>query len=194
MGRKKEGDVADHATPEEVEAAIADLGEADLLRLERFSQFRAGSLRVLGLGWSADDLLQEALVRTFEGRRNWKRGITLVKHLIQTMRSISSHLPDELKGERPIAIDAQATQGQTVGATLVLDRSGPEDVLGASETLSAIAERFAADDDVGLLIEALADGMKGPEVREAFGWSEREYETVMRRLRRGANREEEWRP
>lgn len=194
MGRKQNGDAAQHATPEQVEAAVDGLTKADLHRLEGYAKLRAYSLRPLGLGWRSDDLLQEALLRTFDGRRNWKHGITFVKHLIETMRSITSHVPKELKGDRPVPIDAPRDEGQTLGDTLVHNSSGVDDGLGAAEILADIGERFAEDEEVGLLIEALADSMSGPEVQEAFGWTQTRYETVMRRLRRSVRREEGWRP
>jgi hypothetical protein len=60
--------------------------------------------------------------------------------------------------------------------------------------MDQVAEKFADDDVVQLVIEGLATEMKGPEIQAALGISQREFETAMTRLRRSVDREEGWRP
>ena len=50
----------------------------------------------------------------------------------------------------------------------------------------ALAKLFADDDDVTLVLEALAQEMTGPEIQDDLGISKTEYETIMKRMRRKA--------
>ena len=72
-----------HATIPDFESAIRSLSEADAMRLRKAAACWARSLRGLGLGMSADDLLQEAVTRTMEDDRHWPKEIDLVVYLTQ---------------------------------------------------------------------------------------------------------------
>ena len=93
------------------------------------------------------------------------------------------------------------TQRRGAGEDVALDgvdlRSSVPDglrVAAAHEQLCTIGQRFEKDDEVGLVLEGLASGMKGPEIQDDLGITATEYETIMTRLRRGVDRKEGWRP
>ncbi|MGD0039966.1 MAG: hypothetical protein ABSE84_06015, partial [Isosphaeraceae bacterium] len=69
-----------------------------------------------------------------------------------------------------------------------------ERVTAATEQLERIEVRFADDDEVGLVIQGLASGMTGPEIQADLDITEKQYETIMTRLRRGVDRKEGWCP
>lgn len=173
----------DHATDAEIEAAVAGLSPEELARLERSADFRARALRALGLGWNGDDLLQEAMLRTFDGRRKWKKSIRFMQHLKETMRSIASHVPDELRGAQVITnFDYEDRCSSS---------SSPEDtsdLLAMRMQISAIRKAFASDAVVLLILDGLEQNMSGPDIQSALGITQREYETAMTRLRRGLRR------
>ncbi len=56
----------------------------------------------------------------------------------------------------------------------------------ARRKLDQIEKRFEGDERVLLILEGLATEMTGPEIKEALGLSQNEFETAMTRLRRGA--------
>jgi DNA-directed RNA polymerase specialized sigma24 family protein len=193
MASKSRTADAGHATPEDVEQAIRRLTDNDYRHLGKVADYRSLSLMAIGLGWSGDDLLQEAITRTLEGDRKWPRGVSLMAHLWGTMRSIASHVPDELKGGK---IETATTDDESRSQGIVLKSQSPDQevIAAAQQRLAIIENRFADDDGVALVIEGLASGMTGPEIQEALGITQREYETRMTRLRRGIERTEEWRP
>src|SRR5690349_7760247 len=72
------------STPE-ISAAISSLSPSDKRKLRKAARFIA---RINGLDDA--ELLQEALVRAFEGRRRCRRGLPIVLFLFGAMRSIAS--------------------------------------------------------------------------------------------------------
>ncbi len=185
-----------YATVAEVRAAVEALTDADLLRLEKVAAFRANSLLGLGLGISGDDLLQEAIARSItegDGQRRWRKGISLVKHLMAVMRNLTSNARDALSNYRIGALASDDEDGSST-ATDTSHEPTPEVAAAIRQQLAAIGERFVDDDRVGLVIEGLATGMTGPQIQEDLGITQREFETAMKRLRRGVDRESGWRP
>ncbi|MGA2450253.1 MAG: hypothetical protein ABTD50_16385 [Polyangiaceae bacterium] len=200
----EDGDVAKMGTntfpqPEcasgpDIDAAIRSLSDADGIRLQRAASFRARGLAALGLGISPADLLQDAISRTIAGDRKWKKGITFVKHLLGTMRSIANHAKDELKGGTVVPSTSDDHTGGLDGVILRARTGHAELVVAADEQLASIMRRFGNDDEVGLVLEELATGMSGPEIQKDLGLTQTQYETIMTRLRRGVDREKGWRP
>jgi len=191
----------EYATDAEVEAAIRTLSEADAMRLGRSAAFRARSLNGLGLGIDAKDLLQEAIVRTVSGgnatgpgARRWRKGVPFVKHLDQAMRSIASHARDALANATIVPASQEESDGRTDGIALLSRIPDPERHSAAHEYLEKVSKKFAEDDLVGLVVEGLSTGMKGPEIQKDLGITETQFETAMTRLRRGVDRKGGWRP
>lgn len=172
------------ASSEEVRAAIESLTDGELLRLERYARFRMRGLGARALGRTHEDLLKEAMAATLAGDRRWKRRkVDLFTHLIGVMRSYSSHWSER---ERPVRYVAESELGPApdVGPT-------PDRVLEARQQIRRI-EGFFADDAVVLrLIDGMRDGLTGPEIQVTAGLSKRDYESALKRMRRGLARMEE---
>jgi hypothetical protein len=195
MGSKKATPAEEYATDEEVVAAIRSLTDADGVRLRKVARFRARGLAGLGLGLSADDLLQEAIKRTLGGTRRWRKKVPFVMHLSKTIRSISSHAPDELKdGVVVPASSGEDSDGRHDGVALVSLLVDPERAAAVLEQFTKLERKFTDDAEVALVLEGLASGMKGPEIQHDLQITETQYETIMTRLRRGVDREQGWRP
>jgi hypothetical protein len=197
-GRVREADEV-VATPAEVLLAVETLKPATLLRLKSFARYRVRVLGAHGHGLSDDALLQEAVVASLSGLRRWRpRAVDFEGHLGGVMRSLSSHWAER---QRSMVAMSEATERTLTGATSDASEPatpfvepaaspGPEAEVAARQELAAIQARFAEDDVVLTLIEALASGLKGPEIKEQLGWTQTELETAMRRLRRGVSRME----
>lgn len=174
------------ATQAEVEAAIQTLSDADGARLAKVSDWYARKLRAFGLGIDGKDLLQEAITRTWAGVRHWKKNkVDFVKHLIETMRSVASHEPDELKDGTVVS--------DTAAAGVPASSPDPRRATSAHEQLDEIRKAFEDDVEVGLVLEGIADEKTGPEIQKDLGISDTQYETIVTRLRRGLDRKNGWR-
>jgi DNA-directed RNA polymerase specialized sigma24 family protein len=194
MGPRNATPAEEYASDEEVIGAIGSLSSADNLRISRVSAFRAAALAALGLGMSAEDLMQEAIMRTIKGDRRWRKSVRFVSHLTKTIRSLSSHAPDELRGGIVLPATSEDFGGRLDGVVLTSGLPDAERAAAASEQLGQIIDRFKNDAEVLLVLERLASGMAGPEVQTDLGITQTQYETITTRLRRGIDRREGWRP
>lgn len=192
MGLKKATPPGEYASDADVIDAIRALTDADRIRLSRVAEYRARALVGLHLGLSADDLLQEAIRRTLNGERRWRKTVSFRKHLIETIRSLANHAPDELKGCAVTALEDSgvALDGVSIRSTI----GNGERVAAANEQLLKIRMTFEADDEVSLVLEDLASGMTGPEIQKDLGITQTQFETIVTRLRRGINRKDGWLP
>ncbi len=200
MAQYSNGTVQDeHATDSEVEAAIRALTPPQTQRLIRFAKYKATGLAGLGVGINAEDLLQEAVLRTLWGKRKWrKEAVTIEKHLIGAIRSIANHARDEFNSldGRPIAqnIDVGNSGSGSTIAPLVSRLPDSERISAAHQKLEQIEQRFLGDEEVLLVIEGLSTEMNGPEIQRELSITQTQYETIMTRLRRGIDRKEGWEP
>jgi hypothetical protein len=190
-----------YATDSDVEAAVRFLSDADTIRLRRIAAFRARSLQGLGLGIDGDDLLQDAIERTVRGggatgpgARKWRKGVSFVKHLDQSMRSIASHARKEFESTTILHASQEDSDGRMDGVVLRSRTTDPERHAAVREQLAMVDKKFAGDDLVGLVVEGLSTGMKGPEIQKDLDITENQFETAMTKLRRGVDRKGGWRP
>lgn len=190
---KRTGD-EEYATDAEVEVAIGALSDADAVRLGRAAKFRARMLAGLGLGIGAEDLLQDAITRTIAGDRRWRKKVSFVKHLIETMRSIASHAREELKGSQIDDIGDDCIGAPLGGVALTATFTSGLQVAAIHEQFDLISARFANDDEAMLVLECLANGQKGPDIQDELGITEQQFETIMTRVRRGVDRKGGWQP
>jgi hypothetical protein len=173
------------ASIEEVQAAYSAISDVDRCRIGRAAEVFCRKLSGLGQGISPDDLISDAIMRTLDGRRRWKRHkVGFVKHLCEAMRSIASHVTSE---ERV----ADGIEKEAAAMNLAPDA---ERIASAKEQLANIRKVFEHDEEVLFVMDCLADGLPGPEIQEYLDFSKEKYEAVMLRLRRGIpNRKEGWR-
>lgn len=194
MARKPHIPEPTYATEAEIESAIAALTKAELYRLDKYADFRAGALVGAGLGISGADLLQEALSRTLSGARRWSKVVDFAQHLIATIRSISN---GEFKRIHGVVFDLsdgspdglkldERDPGEFALSSLIPE---PERQVAVREELARIERLFVGDDRASMVMEGLAEGLTGPEIQSYLELSQTEYETIMKRLRRGARRE-----
>jgi hypothetical protein len=154
----------------------------------------ARKLRAFGLGIEGSDLLQEAITRTWAGSRHWKkRKVTFVKHLIETMRSIASHEPEELKGGTVVPATIDDPIGGLDGVSLSTAEVDARRMLSACEQLEVIRREFEDDIEVSLVLDGLENERSGPEIQKDLGIDEKKYEALVTKLRRGLDRKQGWR-
>lgn len=131
---------------------------------------------------AAEELVQEAVVRTLRGERNWdpSRVPDLEHFLVQAVRSIA----DSCKkpgGRRADYSELAANPGNVA--------SGPEDMVASKEEIeqleASLFEAAGDDDELLVVVEGLLDGAEAPrDIAARRGWDMKKAEVVWRKLRR----------
>jgi hypothetical protein len=160
-----EEDVKDALSVDEVKSAIDALTLADQEFLMNSANFFC-KINALSEPMS---LLQEAFTRALTGQRKCRRNLRFVPFLYGAMRSIADSTAKSAK--RSIIVDAE-------------DLVTPEREAAAREALQRVDDLFQDDQDVRLLLEAMADRLKGQELRDALGWDKTQHNTIRRRMLR----------
>ena len=186
-----------YATPEDVQAAIEGLSDAQSVRLHKTAR-----LSILGTEYKDPyDLINEVFKRTMEaaigneGRRWPKDTVPFMAFLIKTMEGLVSDsrqtvwvtraqtLERVLADEGP-DLRAEFRSQSAEEAVLESEAQDAEDAR-ACQVAEIIEKHFEGDQEVGLLLECLKEGMIGAEIMETCGFSDQKhYETVRRRMRR----------
>ncbi|KQP15558.1 hypothetical protein [Pseudorhodoferax sp. Leaf265] len=141
-------------------------------------------------GLSGDDLLNEAVVRFYEGRRTWPRGLHPLVIFKSAMHSIAS---DMRKRIAISPVDENVALATVGGEDAVTDTrpqvhgvasSTPEDELSGKEQLAAVYAAVAGDDELELLVMVWADGQRGEDAAKELDWDKKKYEAARKRLTR----------
>ncbi len=179
------------ASIDEVQSAIRSLTEEELLRLERYARYRIRSLGGRTLGRDHEDLLEEAVVATLGGERRWKRRkVGFFTHLVGVMRSLSSHWNER---ERTVSVLNESDVSDESGKFSPISSassSSPsvERVLEAQQQLRRIKAHFEHDEDVMSILDGLSEGLTGPEIQVNASLDRKNYESALKRMRRGVER------
>lgn len=176
------------ANPAEVRTAIEAMTVEDLARLRSFGRRKIRALGDRAGGVTEDDLLSEAVTRTLERTRRWVPSrVDFCRFLLGVIRSIASHMwrsepgsPDIPFIEASLATEEDPSPMDHHAKTEVT----PERQAAARDQLAALEHHFVDDAEATLVIGAWKDGMMGPEIKEILGWTQTDFETVARRIRR----------
>jgi len=181
------------ASAQDVYRAIVSLTPGELLKIREFAVWRIKGLGRKSNGRDHEDLMQEAVTRTVAGDRHWNNAsVSFVVHLLGAMRSISNHWAAQTFEDLPLSaaeLDRPVPDGRGNPVDRVASAAaGPEAQLAIKEELQAIERLFIDDPAAARILECVRDGLSGPETQETTGYSKTEYETVMKRIRRGVRR------
>lgn len=163
--------------PTDLAQVLRGLSDADLLRLKALARLWSRGLPG-DVGWA--DILNEAFVRVLDGSRPWPPGVPLVAFLSGVMRSLCDDQWRRVRRERDLLVrrdDAETDEE-------VEPACDPDRVLVAAQELAAIHRLFAADPPVLEVISGLADGLSAREICRLHGLSERDYDSIRKRMRR----------
>jgi len=148
--------------------ALEAASDADLARLEKIAWILAAKTKG---AMTPTDLLNKAVLRTLDGKRTWRRSVSLVQHLGGVMRSIAFH--DKAK-DPPEWAPPEADPDN-------------EDAPGA---VALLVQHFEEknDDDALLVLEGYAEGKEADEIRDDLDLEQTRYETIMKSIRRAGER------
>lgn len=141
-------------------------------------------------GLSGDDLLNEAVVRFYEGRRTWPRGLHPLVVFKSAMHSIASGIRKRIAIS---PVDENVALAAVGGEDAVTDirpqvhgvsSLTPEDELSGKEQLAAVYAAVAGDEELELLVMVWADGQRGDDAAKELDWDKKKYEAARKRLTR----------
>lgn len=162
-----------------MEQAIRSLSEADWVRL------RMVSARYARSAISAEDLLQEALLRAWDGSRQCPTNVDVVKFLAEAMRSVGDEAGK--KEQREQAAMAKAEAPVADGGLDSAEHDAEQKVIEddqARHIRSSILALFDGDEDARALVEAMMEEFSAEELRDLTGLEKTAYDTTRRRIRR----------
>jgi DNA-directed RNA polymerase specialized sigma24 family protein len=172
------------AVDKEIRALLGS--PADFVRLQRIASTLAAGVS----GLTGDDLLNEAVVRFYAGRRAWPRGVhplvvfkSAMHSLASDMRKRTSLSPvDETVALATASVEEPSTdtRPQVHGVSTLT----PEDELSGRQQLAAVYAAVAGDEDLEMLVMAWADGLRGDDAAKELDWDKKKYEAARKRLTR----------
>lgn len=187
-GANKSGGEA--ASPAEVRAAVEALDPITLARFGAYARRRLhGCSPGVLKGRQAEDLLQEAIERTLDGRRTWKKSVSFHTHLFMVMKSIASAWDEEGDQAVPFSsLEQVDEEGEVRGPHLHASTTDPDPERAAAsrEQVALISEHFKDDVVPSLVITAILDGHLISELPGLLGISKNEGEAAWKKIRRHA--------
>jgi DNA-directed RNA polymerase specialized sigma24 family protein len=170
-------DPSEYRSETELRAELKKLTERDVNRLLGITRNRAIGTPLIG-----DDLFHTSLVRLLEGRRRWRKDESLGRCIARTVKSL---VMDWWRREERVAIKLEADLGEADAAELETaadDRPSALHVLIAREELEAIKAVLKDDQNTLEVAMMLAEGESPKEIREAYGLTQTQYDTVLKRI------------
>lgn len=175
-----------HLQLAEVDAALVRLVQdsGEMARVLKLARVLANGLRAMDGG----DLLSKAMVLLLAGRRNWPRGLSTLVVLKGVMRSIASNTrkkPDyRLAEDLGAPSDDDPEKESSPLAEGVSRESDPARAVEAESEIVAAQYAVKGDEELELLVEALAEGLTGIGIATELGWDAKKYDAARKRLSR----------
>lgn len=167
----------EYATQEEVKYAIKAFTDADHQKLMLIAGFwhRARfplSERII----SPSDILGEAIKRSLDGTRKWRKGtVSILRHLDRVMESVSGHILEkrivEHRGKEELKHTQQGKCQPNLEAQLV-----------ARNLLQVLGSRFDGDEMALSILRLRALGKTPEEVCAELQITGTDYDTVRKRI------------
>jgi DNA-directed RNA polymerase specialized sigma24 family protein len=187
MSRRVPEEIA--ADTEEINEAIRSLTRAELLKLERYAKWRIRGIGRASEGRNHEDLMQDAVTQTLSGQRSWNKSVSFVQYLIGVIRSISSHWKEQFDPDSAL-LESEAVYASPEGKEKNLFLDAPstapdaERLIMARQEIKQIEILFSDDHQALEVITGWRLEMSGPEIQKELGISQKEHETIARRIRR----------
>jgi len=181
-----------------LEHALVQMTDANWARLYRAAQY----FLLGGTSYQApQELFNEAIQRTLDGRRNWPPSEPFGSYIWMVMRSIAdADRRMQANAIELLANDAPSTEGAAADTDRIADFGWPESavdqVLEAAdakrqvdEDLKVIEDHFKDDQVVMLVIMAIEDNIPPRELESDYGLTIKQYESARKKLRRFVERQ-----
>jgi len=173
-----------HLSVDEIREILDCLSNADLARLTKQARLLAD-----GSGMAADDLFQEAIRRSLDGKRNCPRDVLFRVYLYGVMKSIAHEERKQWNRDKPLGGELNETNPILRKAD---ERPNPEKAASERQEVDLIITRIEelfADDAQGLtIIMGDIDGCTPAEICAIEPMTVKEYAAARKRVRRKLQR------
>jgi hypothetical protein len=175
-----------HLDRTEVEAALVRMVQ-DAGAMAR--AMKLASLIAHGLpAMDGADLLGKAMTLLLAGKRKWRRDLSTLPVLRGVMRSVAwrtRQKPDYLLADDiGVGFDEESESEYSSLAEGVCRESDPGRIIEGQSELAAVQKAVEGEEDLELLIEALAEGLIGMEIVSTLSWDTKRYDAARKRLSR----------
>jgi CheY-like chemotaxis protein len=161
------------ATREEVDQAVSELTDAQLLRLKRFGDGRVCCSR--GADYrTGEDLLQDSLRLTFDGTRRWNKRVRFENYLTGVVKSISRRRKGDCVTENQEFCVLDTFAGNNVAAD--------QNLIVKQQIVETFAT-FKNDIEATQVLQGWFDGLEKNEIMQKYGLSENQYRAAVKRIR-----------
>jgi hypothetical protein len=172
-----------HLERTEVEAALVRLSQdsGEMARVMKLARVIAHGLPAM----DEKDLVGKAMGLLLAGKRKWRRDLATLTVFRGVMRSIAwrtRRKPDYVADDIGAEFDEESESSPL--AEGVCRESDPGRVIEGQSELAAVQKAVEGDEDLELLVEALAEGLIGMEIATTLNWDGKRYDAARKRLSR----------
>ena len=143
----------------------------------------------LGLHMTGEDLLQEAITRTLDGKRRYRQGVDVSTFLYNAMRSIASAV--RVKEKRLAPLGDPSDESSNINR-IASPEPSPEATairrIDGTEALARLGESLSGDEDALALMECRSEGLTNKETMELESMDSQRFHSARKRLSRACAR------
>lgn len=167
-----------------IESILASFNAADWQRAMAIAKGFCNGVT----GWTAEDLLQEAMSKLLAGDRIWRPGLhplvvlkTAMSGIVFNVRRHNKRSPIDAN----VVLDPfESDDVDSMGVAHDKVTVTPEDVASGKEQMERLSAAINGDEDLELLVMAWVDGNRGAEAREMLSWDAKKYDAARNRMLR----------
>jgi len=180
------------ATRDETISAWKALSAEDKVKLEVYATLQAKIRRKYAPGISGKDLLHEAWLRVFEGKRKWRmRQVGFLPFMFGVIGGIGSDLTRTNSGKLSAAsLSESALRNEDdPEQESPLDRYAsnsdtPEAIAIAKEQFAGFHSDFEDDESTWYVLECMAENLSGLEIQQRLKMSDKDFDAARKKIAR----------
>ena len=174
------------ASNAEIEEAINNLSDAEWRKLKNYASLKALKKGRKAIEADGEDLLSEAITRTLEGERVWKKDKTdFMFHLTTSMDSISSHYKEGAYLECEFSFkNDEGNLRNTISEMSSPNEMSVDDSNFYNQVIEWIEKALSTNEKDLEVFYSLHYGQTGKEIQQSLGMSDKEFNTSRKRIER----------
>jgi hypothetical protein len=176
----------EYASVEETRVAITALSNDDYIKLMVIASFFCHKRGLRHSQLEPDELLSEAMFRTLNGERRWRKDrVSIIRHLDRCMESISGHVvAGEVAKAKMSATMLAADFDEKKQSPRATQRADAEEHISALDELKRIRTHLAESPIALQVLLLRAEGYTESEITLRLGIGKKGYEAARKKIER----------